>query len=128
MDGFHNLVSASMVLKSVDTLSDEGAPEETPVPKSKPNKGKSTQEPKKRPAAKETSAEEPSSKKPTPEPSASASASAPPEVEEKPKRKGVLRKPAAAGPKIGVSFYKEHGRFGFKIDGKEKIYVTRLKP
>ena len=125
MEGFHGLVNA-MVLKAVDKLSDDDAvPENTPV--AKPNKGKKPVdgevEPKKRPATSASASGVSPNKKPAlaKEPPAEVT----PSPEEPKGRKPALKRPAAAGPLIKKNFYKKDGRYGFCVDGKEKLYVTR---
>ena len=99
-----------MVLKAVDELSDEeAAPERTPVP----TKGKAM----KRPAATMDKGGSPAKKLAT-SPDAAPKAKA--------KAKNTVKRPAA---KLSVTrnFYKASGRYGFKINGSEKMYATRLQ-
>ena len=119
MEGFHNLVESAMVLKSVDELSDEGAaPENTPVPKAK---GGANKGPKKRPASSTMDKPDPPAKKPG---TAPCDENTSPEPAPKVKAKAAMKRPAG---KLSVTrnFYKAHGRYGFKINGSEKMYATR---
>ena len=121
MEGFHNLVESAMVLKSVDELSDEGAaPENTPVPKAK---GGANKGPKKRPASSTMDKPDPPAKKPGTAP-CDENTSPEPAPKVKAKAKIAMKRPAG---KLSVTrnFYKAHGRYGFKINGSEKMYATR---
>ena len=121
MEGFHNLVESAMVLKSVDELSDEGAaPENTPVPKAK---GGANKGPKKRPASSTMDKPDPPAKKPATAP-CDENASPEPAPKVKAKAKTAMKRPAG---KLSVTknFYKAAGRYGFKINGSEKMYATR---
>ena len=137
--GFLRVFAEAMVLQSVEDLSDDQGPAANPSPaptakasveakvaaKKKP-KGKATQKSATSAAAEEAAA--PEAKKPkgkskgkgSKDPKAKAKSVAKQPVM---KRPSALRKPSD-GPKIARCHY-SNGSYGFKVDGKQVLTVTR---
>lgn len=125
-----------MVLKSVEDLSDDGAAprdQQMAVPKPKPTpKPKGSAKAKGspvKPKGKAKTAAKGALKRPAANTAPPIPKGASPATEEvvEPNAK-VSKKPAGkdAPVKVGKAYYKADQRYGFKVDGIEKFYVTHL--